>query len=68
VAQLGVSAGFVARDHDEPPGDGLAPALCPVARRWNRGSGHSCRLTMPPWIQFRYSSVIVPSSFAITRL
>ena len=67
AAQLGVSGGFVARDHDKPPGDGLAPAPCPLSRRRYRSSGHSCRLTYVPLDQFRYSSVIVPSSFSSTR-
>ena len=67
TSQLGVSRVFVSRDHDEPPGDGLAPAPCPLSRRRYRGSGHSCRLTYVPLDQFRYSSVIVPSSFSSTR-
>ena len=50
ASQLGVSGGFVARDYDEPPADGLAPAPCPLARRRYRGSRHSRRLTMSRWI------------------
>jgi hypothetical protein len=65
ASQLGVSGGFVSRDHHEPPGDGPAP--CPLSRWWHRGSRHSLSLHSRTLDHCRYSSVMVPSSFSTTR-
>ena|SRR6266567_664186 len=67
ASQLGVSGGFVSRDHHEPPGDGPTPAPCPLSRRWHRGSRHSPSPHSGALDHFRYSSVMVPSSFSTTR-
>ena len=66
-SQLGVSGVFLSRDHHEPPGDGLTPAPCPLSRRGHRGSRHSPSPHHGAVDQFRYSSVMVPSSFSTTR-
>ena len=67
ASQLGVSGGFVSRDHHEPPDDGPTPAPSPLSRWWHRGSRHSPSPHSGALDRCRYSSVMVPSSFSTTR-
>ena len=67
ASQLGVSGVLVSRDHHEPPGGGLTLTPCPLSCRWHRGARPSLSPHDGAVDQFTYSSVMVPSSFSITR-